>query len=170
MPRINAVYLLTMNCLYSILTETHVGGKWGCKRNVRARQIIYNPSPTDWSTSSIFLPLVRSWDSTLDFSPWGKAFASFGLFGKDSHPTFVLHHFVCIMSVSLLDHRLQHGCPGRTKGALCVLSASMDYPAQDHPAWGGCFSIPLLPAAAEPGRRRWIISSLLHIGPELLTI
>lgn len=170
MPWINAVYLLTMNCLYSILTETHVGGKWGCKRNVRARQIIYNPFPTDWSTSSIFLPLVRSWDSILDFFLGVKPLPALGCSERIHTPTFVLHHFVCIMSVSLLDHRLQHGCPGRTKGAICVLSASMDYPAQDHPAWGGCFSIPLLPAAAEPGRRRWIISSLLHIGPELLTI
>lgn len=47
---------------------------------------------------------------------------------------FISYHFVCIMSVSLLDHRLQHGSPGRTKRTICLLSASMDYPAQDHPA------------------------------------
>lgn len=113
---------------------------------------------------------MGSWDSTLDYFLGVKCVANFGLFGKDSHLTFVLHHFVCIMSVSLLDHRLQHGCPGRTKRTICLLSASMDYPAQDHPAWGRCFSIPLLPAAAEPGRRRWIISSLLRIRLEFFTI
>lgn len=94
--------------------------------------------------------------------------ATLGCLGRvHTRPVFTA---LCTMCVSLLDHRLQHGCPGRAKGALCVLSAAMDYPAQDHPAWGRCFSIPLLPAAAEPGRRRWIISSLLHIAPELFTI
>jgi len=47
---------------------------------------------------------------------------------------FISYHFVHIMSVSLLDNRLQHGGPGRTKRTICLLSASMDYPAQDHTA------------------------------------
>lgn len=170
MLRLDAVYLLTMNCLYSILTETHLGGKWGYRRNVRVGQIISYPSPTDWSSSSIFTATCEKLRLNFRLFPWGEMCCHLGLFGKDSHLTFVLHHSVCIMSVSLLDHRLQHGCPGRTQRALCVLGASMDYPAQDHPAWGRCFSIPLLPAAAEPGRRRWIISSLSCIGPELFPI
>lgn len=45
-------------------------------------------------------------------------------------------HFVslCVMFAALLDHRLQHGSAGRTKRTIRLLSTSMDYSAQDHPA------------------------------------
>lgn len=139
----------------------------------RENDLLPFPIPVDLICRTLPSLIVRSWDSPLDCFLRINCITNFGLFGKGSHVMFILYHFVCIMSVSLLDHRLQHVSPRRTKRTICLLSASMDYPAQDHPAWGRCFSIPLLPAAAaaaEPGRRRLVNYSFLHIGAELLYI
>ena len=62
---------------------------------------------------------------------------------------------VVICRYPLPGHRLQHGCARGAQGALCLLRAALDHPAQDHLAGGGHFPFPVPPAAApEPNRRR----------------
>lgn len=83
----------------------------------------------------LFTPIHRKKQRlNLDYFIRIEYITSFGLFEKDSHLTLNVYHFVCEMLASLLDHRLQHGSPGRTKRAICLFSASVDYPTQDHPA------------------------------------
>lgn len=62
---------------------------------------------------------------------------------------------VVICRCPLPGHRLQHGCARGAQGAVCLLRAALDYPAQDHLAGGRYFPVPVPPAAApEPNRRR----------------
>lgn len=59
-----------------------------------------------------------------------------------------------------LDCQFQHGSPGGTQRAICVLSASLDYSSSAHSAWRRKRPAPLLPtrgAAAESTGRRWVL-------------